>query len=264
MGKVFARHPRVAYWEEPRHVWTWGSGYRTDDLLTEADATPKVAAHIRQTFARYTESKSADRFAEKTPSNCLRIPFIRAVFPDARIVLILRDGRSVLRSTDEIMQRGVPVRRVWQRARETPVWEWPAYAPRAAATVYRRVRRKPLEFWGPRPPGWRDWVGVDPRPVVLAKQWAASVSRALDDAANEPEERLLRLRYETLMERPREQMQRVVDFLELPDADEMISFVAETADPARMAKWRAALDEETLALVRPHMEPTLNRIGCEW
>jgi hypothetical protein len=264
MGKVLERHPRVAYWEEPRHVWTWGSGYHPDDVLTEADATPRIAGHIRAAFERFTQRQGADRFAEKTPSNCLRIPFIRAVFPDARIVLLVRDGRSVLRSTAEIMGRGVSAQRVWQRAIETPIWEWPAYAPRAAKTLTRRITRKPLDFWGPRPPGWRDWVGADPQPVVLAKQWAGAISRALDDAEGAPEEQVLRMRYEALMHHPREQMERLIDFLELSDAAELVEHVVATVDPTRAEKWRTQLDADLLELVRPHTAPLLERLGYAW
>jgi hypothetical protein len=32
---------------------------------------------------------------EKSPRNALRIPFLRAVFPEARFVVIVRDGRDV-------------------------------------------------------------------------------------------------------------------------------------------------------------------------
>jgi hypothetical protein len=264
LGKVFSRHPRVGYWEEPRHVWTWGSGYRPDDVLTEADASPRVVRHIHGAFDAFLRERGRDRFAEKTPSNTLRLRFVHAVFPDARIILLTRDGRSVLRSTDEIMHRPMPVRGIWKRAVRTPVWEWPAYAPRAAHTIARRVSRKPLDFWGPRPPGWRDWVGVDPRPVVLAKQWAGAIGRALDDAASLPDAHILQVRYETLMQSPRENMQRIVDFLELPDTAAMVDEVAANADPARADKWRSELDQATLELVRPHLEPTLVRLGYQW
>lgn len=264
MGQVLARHPKVAYWEEPRHIWTWGNGATPDDVLTGADAAPRVVEHIRAAFEKFTRERGAERFAEKTPSNCLRIPFIRAVFPDAKIILLLRDGRSVLRSTAEIMRTGVPVGRVWRRAIETPLRDWPAQAPRAVATISRRLRRKPMDYWGPRPPGWREWVGADPGPVVLAKQWAGSINAALDAAESIPGDRLVRLAYEALMEQPREQMRRVVDFLELPEADALVEHVAQTADPARARKWREQLNGDLLATVRPHMEPTLLRLGYQW
>src|SRR5688572_17089878 len=120
MGSVLAKHPRLAYWPEPRHVWTRGNSYRPDDRLTAADARPRVARHIRDTFAHFVQERGKERLVEKTPSNCLRIPFLRAVYPDAKIILVVRDGRSVIRSTDEILEKGVPTDRMVQRALETP------------------------------------------------------------------------------------------------------------------------------------------------
>ncbi|MFG0274653.1 MAG: sulfotransferase family protein [Phycisphaerales bacterium] len=264
LGDLFSRHPRVAYWVEPRHIWTWGSGYRPDDVLTEADATPRVVAHIRDAFERFMRERDRDRFAEKTPSNTLRLRFVNAVFPDARILLLIRDGRSVIRSTDEIMRQPMPMGGLVRRAMQTPLWEWPAYAPRAMHTITRRFSQKPLDFWGPRPPGWREWVDADPRPVVLARQWSGAISRALDDAAALSDANILEVRYERLMARPSEEMRRIAEFIELPDPDPVIDAAASTADASRVDKWRDELDAETLDLIRPHMEPTLRRLGYEW
>jgi len=264
LGGVFSRHSRLAYWEEPRHVWTWGNGYKPDDVLTELDATPKIVSHIRNTFRDFVRQRGAERLAEKTPSNCLRLRFIRAVYPEAKIVLIIRDGRSVIRSTGKIMQTGVPVGRVWRRARQTPLREWPAYAPRALGAIHRRLRRKPLNYWGARPPGWRQWVREDPHPVILAKQWSGSILRAWEDADMFDDDHLMRVRYEKLLLRPREEMTRVVEFLRLSDAYDLIDSVSASADPSRIARWREDIDEATLELIKPHMAPALERLGYEW
>jgi Sulfotransferase family len=266
LGEVLSRHPRLAYWVEPRHVWTWGNSYTPDDVLTENDATDKVKAHIRKTFAEFVEREGKDRLAEKTPSNCLRLRFIREVFPEARILMVIRDGRSVLRSTDEIMARGVPLKRVITRARETPLTEWPAYAGQAVGTVYRRVTGKKLNFWGPRPPGWRDWLNEDPPDVIMAKQWAGIIGTAVDDADALDAQGcgVYRFRYEDLLNRPREIMTEACTFAELENPEPVIDFAEQTADPARASKWRTMLDKETLELVRPHMQPMLERLGYDW
>lgn len=264
MGGVFARHPRLAYWEEPRHVWSWGHGYRPDDELGAEDATPRIARHIRATFERFVREHGKDRLVEKTPSNCLRLPFVRAVYPEAKIIVVIRDGRSVIRSTGEQLDKGVPTGRLVRRAMETAPWEWPAYAGRGLATLARKVTRKPLAFWGPRPKGWREWVRADPRDVVLAKQWSATITKAvMDGRAMEPSH-YMEYKYEEFMLRPREIMARIVDFVELADGADLIEHAARTVDPSRQDKWREALDGETLELIRPHMEPTLRMLGYAW
>lgn len=266
LGEVLSQHPRLAYAIEPRHIWTWGNSYTPDDVLTEAHATDKVRAHIRDAFAAYVKAQGKDRLAEKTPSNCLRLRFIRAVYPEARILLVIRDGRSVLRSTDEILAKGVPWERILTRARQTPITEWPAYGRQALNTIWRKVSGKKLNYWGPRPPGWREWLDCDSTDLVMAKQWAGTIGKAVEDAdlLESQGKGVFRFRYEDLMQQPRELMTRICDYAELANPEPVIAFTERTADPSRSEKWRAQLDDEVLELVRPHMQPTLERLGYTW
>lgn len=264
LGSAFAQHPRLAYWPEPRHVWTWGNAYRPDYLLTASDATPKIRRHIRSAIERYVREQGRERLAEKTPSNCLRVGFIHAVLPEARLVVIKRDGRSVLRSTQEIIRGGMPPGKVLSRALRTPIWEWPAYVPRATQALARKVMKKPLDYWGPRPPGWREWLASDPMPVVLAKVWSATIRRAVEDARQLPPGKVLEITYEGLMREPARVIGEVVSFLDLEEPAPVVDYVVKTADASRMGKWREELDAGLLEQVRPHMEPTLNWLGYEW
>lgn len=264
MGRVLARDSSIAYWPEPRHVWTWGNSYRSDDELGPGEARPRVIKHIHEAFESFTSEQGKDRFCEKTPSNCLRVPFIHKVFPDARIILVMRDGRSVLRSTAEIQEKGVRRDKFMERALATPLWEWPAYMPRAASSIIRKVTGKPLNYFGPRPQGWKQWVQQDHQDVVRAKQWATTLSKAVHDVRALGEGAYVEYRYEEMMAAPRETMQRIVDYCELPDGPALVDHVAETVDPSRQGKWKDELDDATLERIRPHMEPTLNSLGYEW
>jgi hypothetical protein len=264
LGDLLGTHPSLAYWVEPRHVWTWGHAKNPHDRLTAADATPKVRAHIHRAFADHVAKAGRERLCEKTPSNCLRVPFIHALFPDARFLLVLRDGRSVIRSTSEIMAGGVPTGRILQRALQTPPWEWPAYAAPALKALRHRISGKSLDFWGPRPPGWQAWVASDPQDVVLAKQWAATLSTAVDDVRALPPGSALEFRFEHMVAEPRQTMQRLVDFMQLPEAGPLVERAASTADARTLDKWRTELDQTTLDLIRPHMLPLLTRLGYTW
>ena len=264
MGRVFSGHPDLAYWSEPRHIWTLGNSYKPNDLLTADDASPIICNRIRKRFRRYVEDAQKLRLVEKTPSNCLRIPFLHAVYPNAKIILVVRDGRSVFRSTNEIMKKNVPVSRIAQRAFETPFTEWPAYVPRAFSTLSRKLTGRRLNFWGPRPEGWHDWLKHDPPNVVLAKQWSATITRAVEDGSKLDSDHFFQFKYEDMMASPSELMSRIVDFAQLPNASKLIQRVKEDADPTRQDKWKSELDNATLEEIRPFMEPTLNALGYTW
>jgi len=94
LGELIGSHPEVRYKHEAHSVWNKaGLGENGSHRLTAEHATPKVARQIRK---RFTEEKGGARlFVEKCPRSVLRIPFIRAVFPEAKLIHIMRDGRDV-------------------------------------------------------------------------------------------------------------------------------------------------------------------------
>ncbi|HED53497.1 MAG TPA: sulfotransferase [Phycisphaerales bacterium] len=260
LGSLLGNTPGLRYWEEPRHIWIRGNAYAPDDRLTKAHARPRVRKAIRSAFAEFAGD---DRFCEKTPSNCTRLPFINEVLPEAKILLIVRDGRAVLRSTGEIMNAGIPSGRILKRARQTPPWEWPAFLGQTASALHRKITHKPLKYWGAKPPGWKQWIGL-PRDEMIAHQWAGAITCALDDAPEFNGHQLLTFRYEQLMDHPESTARKIADFLDLEDADRFINEICKTADPSRTDKWREQLDQSTLEAVKPIMLPVLERLGYQW
>lgn len=269
LTRVFSRHSDLACWMEPRYVWSWGNNYKPNDLLSAADARPKVTQHIRQRFEKFVVDEGKVRLFEKTPSNCLRLPFIHQVLPEAKIIHVIRDGRSVFSSASDMLEAGFyrPDKlksRFSEMLAETPVTEWPAHWPRIQETLLSKLLGKSIPFWGPRPAGWQDWIGVYPQPVILAKQWAATAMQAVEDGQNLPASQYHRFCYEDLIARPKETMLALVEFAELPASQPLIDYVVSTADPSRQRRWNEVIDSETLEQIRPHLETVLNQLGYEW
>jgi len=93
LGELIASHPTVKYVFEAHEIWERaGSGEGDSHRLTAAYASPAVIRSIRDWFE--LERGSARLLVEKNPRNSLRIPFLRAVFPEAKIIHIVRDGRD--------------------------------------------------------------------------------------------------------------------------------------------------------------------------
>ena len=265
MGKAFERHPRIAYSVEPRHVWMYKNAYKPHFRLTEEDATDEIKRHIRGEFESFMRDRGADFFCEKTPSNCLRVPFILEVFPDARVVFLVRDGRSVVRSINEITDRGgVGLKGIVTRAAQPPLSEWPAYAPRALAAIRSKVIKGKPQHWGPRPPGWQEIVAEHPNDVALAILWALDIRYATDDLERCIPGGYLKVRYEDIVRDPATYARRITDHCELPDPEPIIDYITETADADGAERWRGSIDPETLELIRPHRAPTINELGYTW
>jgi hypothetical protein len=91
-----------------------GKNYASN-VLTKKDYSPETAKTLRSRFAmdifdrdgrRYPDLPENQmplnaRLVEKTPKNALRIPFLKAVFPDARFVFLYRDPKENIASLME-------------------------------------------------------------------------------------------------------------------------------------------------------------------
>jgi hypothetical protein len=262
LGRIFERHPDVAYWVEPRPVWMRGNAYRPDHLLGAADLSPRIARAIDRTFAAFLERSGRSRFAEKTPSNCLRIPFIRALYPDCRMINIIRDGREVVASTLRLQAGRLRARRMWVRLFETPVWEWPAYVSLLSETLWRtRVLKKRSLYWGVKPPGWNAWLELPPH-VVAAKQWAAVVETSVRHGRALPPQNYLEVRFEAFVHAPEAGLRAMFEFAGLSAAPEPLAYAAGTVDPS-YARPRAGelLSGAELAEVDSIIAPVQRELG---
>lgn len=93
LGELIAAHPDVNYFFEQHTLWEAGGlGENGSHRLGEVHATPAVKAHIRSWFEAHTDNKKVQ--LEKNPRNLLRIPYVKAIFPEAKLIHIVRDGRD--------------------------------------------------------------------------------------------------------------------------------------------------------------------------
>ena len=119
-----------------------------------------AARALGRLAARLAPPRAPIRLLEKTPENCLRLPFLQALFPDARVLFLTRDGRANVHSLLE----------GWRH----PVL-FPGYRTPIPVTSPGQTRGR----WAfTLIPGWRDLVD---RPLVeiCARQWAACNAAAV-------------------------------------------------------------------------------------
>lgn len=94
LGELLASHPQVAYLFEANKIWeSVGPSADGSHRLLADRATPDVCRRLRRELRRHVRPGTAI-VVEKCPRNALRIPFLRAVFPQAKLIHIIRDGRD--------------------------------------------------------------------------------------------------------------------------------------------------------------------------
>jgi hypothetical protein len=279
MGRILGLHPEVGTWIEPYFVWDRDFRDAVDDCRTKEDATPRVRERIRRSFKSFRQSMRVRWVVDKSPRSCLRVPFVRAVFPEARYLFLVRDGRdSVLSMAKQWKaKRGVAegsrkegllkarARLLIRWLRRQPLWrhrlralwfelglpyQW------LRAGLLSRSRWKGRFGWGPRFRGWEELIDRVSPVEFAAYQWLHCAQGLLQGLGIISEERRILVRYEEFISQPEKTLARIFSLMELgfPPGfmDRLPAIMSDNA-----GKWRKEFSPEELAGIGPIIQETL-------
>jgi hypothetical protein len=265
LGEVVSRHPDVSYWIEPKYIWRYRGAHSRSDVRVAEEATPQVAAYIRRRFERHAARDGRPRFAEKTPSNCLRIPFMNKIFQDGLFLNIERDGRDTTLSSHKKWTSppagGAIVRRA--TSFEIPLRDVPYYAADwLRDSLGRALFPKRGHIWGPLTPGIQEVRRRHGTLETCGIQWRDSVLAVREGLAGVSQERQLTVRYEALVSDPTGVLAQILHFLQLaPDAD-LMRYTAESVRSDSVGRWRQG-DPELVARMMPLIGDAMAELGYE-
>ena len=226
-------HPRDRGWDS--------------DALGAEDVSDRERRYINLALRLVVRDR---RFVDKTPENCLRIPYLRALFPDASFVFIRRRAADNVSSLME---------------------GWRA---RPRFVTHRLPQR--LEGLGPLNgnrwsfvlvPGWRE-LRFAPLEEICARQYVACNEAALSARETIDRGSWIDVAYEELVASPVETIRRISDELGLVFSRPVANAAAALSrtpgptalTPPRPGKWR---DDNRAAVERVgHLvAPTERRLG---
>jgi hypothetical protein len=270
---------------EQRYVWTIGAGRRNVDWRHPDEATPAIIEKIRAHFRRVTPEGLTP--VDKTPSNALRLEFCLRVFPEARVVHILRDPR------DNLVSRGVEaaggkevvaleaagagkLRRnaaalkgriahgaTLVRHRSIPPGQiWSVLADQAGEAVSIALTGRGRRY-AERIPGFAEYRKVLGEQAAFAAQWRECVGAAAVIGRRLDPDHYLEIRYEELVANPAREGGRLARFLGLGEAEATQEFLA-GARSESVGRWRKTLSKDQLITLEPFLRPTMAYLGYEW
>ena len=241
-----------------RHHW---AAYPTDELRPH-HATPRVRRYIRAAFSRLANRTNARWVVEKTCANSLRVDFVQTVFPEAKFVFLLRDGRDVAASALKRWTAKPDWRYLARKARHLPLGDTPYYALRYLRYQFYRARSKTDRYrtWGPRFEGIDQMLLTHPLLEVCAEQWRQCVVQSHAALIRLAPERVCYLRYEVLAARPQQELQRVSDFIGVSESRHLPRSIAAGITSANTGKWRNEVTPHMLAAFEPRILSTLEEI----
>jgi hypothetical protein len=262
LADLISAHPSLVKWHEPRTLWLYADPGRSHDEFDERDASEDVVRYIRKRFLRYQKSHGDLRVLEKTPQNVLKIRYVRAIFPEATYLYIVRSPFSYISSVEAKWQRAISARRMLRRFRETPIWQVPHFARLVLRDQFNKrvLGRKYIRVYGTRYRGIFHDLDHLSLLTVVARQWAICSQIAERDLAAFEPGRVFRLRYEDLVADPIPYLERICAHCGIVPTPEMYRMAADVVDPARQDKWKR-FDPAALKPVLPELESEMRRHG---
>ena len=198
-------------------------------------------------------------FVEKTVSNILRIPFVKSIYPQAKFIAIIRDGRDVVESAERCWRQSPSAGYLLAKLRTFPWRHCAPYAWKVAARTVRRQLRvdSHLRSWGPRYPGIDNDLRTRSLLEVCARQWLACIEHYERSRQVFVPHQLLELQYEDLIHSSTTATIRLCNFLEVDDCDSAIQFAHRTITSDRLGSSRRLQSTESQRVfesIRPAVE----------
>lgn len=262
VAKLLRESPEFAFLSEPLMIWDIGIGHRHDDRRTANEATESIRQRIRMDCQAHVQQAGKQRYLDDLAYHSIRVPFLRRVMPEAKIIHTIRSGEDAL---PELLfgwtYRDTVARAFARRRRNIKLNTLPRLAVQFARNYLRSRVRGRRATWGPRVPGLSDFAAAHSPAEVAAYQWRSMVEIALDDFQDLSSEQVLEVRLEKLLADPPTEMRRIATFCGVADIDHLSEFASALVDPGHQFENKIWPSESDWDAVRRIIDPLQKRLG---
>ena len=213
------------------------SPFSREELLSEAAAIGDSIDSVFEAYCKmFARREGATIWGEKTPRHVFRIDEILALYPDARIIVMVRDPRAVVASY-----------RDWYTGDRDVT---------AADLADRKRVRKSYNI------------------VLATLLWRAAANAGLVARRKYGPEKVLITRYDDVVTDPENTIREVVGWLGIPYREELLSVPLHNSSTMRFdgkagisaapqKRWRKSLSRREIGIIQKVAEPCLEEMGFE-
>lgn len=278
LGEVFNQHPNITHWYEPYFIWDFYHGKGNDDFRDQFSLNEKAIRFIRNEFEIYKIKSGKSILIEKTPINAFKIDLIYKVFPKAKFIHLIRDGRDVTRSIyREWIKRKYYTRKLNPTASLSAIQmalkRQPFLRNKVQAIYYEiRTLHRFSTFlfksssswntdigWGPRFPGWKDYRETHTLLEFCAKQWLECEAAIQNSLKFIPSQSKYEIRYENLVSNPENILSGTFNFIGIEDKEYID--IGNVLNSSKIGQFDADLDNKQQQEVLNIIDPMLKNLG---
>jgi len=274
-------HPEIAHFYEPYYIWDYYQGHKSTDIRTSNDLTPKAINFIRKNYCKFSKKASKPVIVDKLPENSYRFSFINTVFPNAKWIHVVRDGRDVTLSINkEWKKREKTVKErdykynfyiLKRMFRFQPYWRFRIlqifYELRSGLSInpsyyLNKSKWKGLPGWGPRFANWEDAFQKYSLIQFNALQWLKTVDSAQKGLEGISRENVLVIHYERFVKKPKDTLKVIFDFLKCRVPENFHGSIP-TIYERNFFKWKTELSDKEINAIGPLLSLKLIELGYD-
>lgn len=250
--RLLSTHPELgSLGREGHDMWRRFHHPRREGWCSDALGSGQIAVGEREFIRRYLYMHfDHPRFVEKTPENCLRLAYLKELYPDASYVFVRRDPREVMSS----MLNG------WRH----PLGRFRSYFVPEKLDI--PGYNHPHQWCFALIENWRDFKS-QPLPRIVAEQWKQIIRGALNGRQCIGPAQWIELDLSEFAANPREEMRLMLTKLGLSFDDSLLDLASENTvvnamEDSTPGNWH--LNASELAGVLPLVKNEIKACGYDY
>ena len=246
LGKLLSLHPEIVFLNEPKAIWY--TVHFLDDLignysrgearyrLDENMVSSQIIQVIHRLYGYCLFLTRSHRILDKYPEMIFRVPFLQAVFPDARFLFLVRNGWDTCRSIES-----------WSRTKgivdiqqEKQDW-WGA-----DRRKWHLLLRDVVATNAALSPYYDDITAFTHQEDMAAVEWIVTMQEGIKLVESRPQQ-VRQIHYEQLLQEPKYILAEILAFCDLAEDDKLFRYAQRTLKqrPAKPAFELHATIKET-------------------
>lgn len=248
--------------DEINPIWRYGNRHAETDLIGPEKADKRIKKYIRGRFTGLKKKHKLNYVVEKTCANSLRLAFVHEIFPEAKYILINRDGRDVAPSAKIRWTAPFELNYTLKKLRYVPLRDLPFNIWKFGANRLKQFfgSSEQLSFWGPVYPGIDKDFKSKSLLEVCALQWQACVNATQKDKKRLSADQFVEVNYELFVNKPQEELKRILEFLSFETSNEVIDKAVSKVSNRSVGSHKKLTAQEQKDL-EAICAPTLKQLG---